>query len=369
MSRYQLELATESDDADLREILRQTPMEGRISVGFRREPSYFGAAVVEGEFRQVIAAREQPSRRLVGFGARSVRRLLVNGSEQCVGYLSTLRLMKPYRNLGLIARGYSFFRQLHQDGRAPYYLTTIAAGNETALRILTSGRAGLPEYRFLETYHTLALPLRSLARRWRQGGIAVTPLRANDLDALLEFWQREGRRRQFFPSVTAENFFAAAATYRDLLPQQLLVARRDRQVIGTFAVWDQSKFRQSVVERYGRGLTLARPFYNLLAHFRGTPRLPALGQPFHYLIGALLCVKDDEPAVADALLASAGEFSHHTDNYLLMGLAQSDPFLPRWRRRAAVEYVTRVYLVSWENAERYARQLDGRPLYLELGCL
>ena len=29
-----------------------------------------------------------------------------------------------------------------QDGRAPFYLTTIAEGNETALDVLTSGRAG-----------------------------------------------------------------------------------------------------------------------------------------------------------------------------------------------------------------------------------
>ena len=36
------------------------------------------------------------------------------------------------------------FRKLHEDGRAPLYLTTIAEGNETALKVLTSGRAGLP---------------------------------------------------------------------------------------------------------------------------------------------------------------------------------------------------------------------------------
>jgi hypothetical protein len=368
-SSYQLELATEKDDADLRAIMRQTPMEGRISVGFRREPSYFAAAVVEGDFRQVVAAREQPSQRLVGFGARSLRRLYVNGSEQTVGYLSTLRLLKQYRNIGLIARGYSLFRRLHEDGRTPYYLTTIADGNETAVRILTSGRAGLPQYLFLETYHTLALPTRALSHDPRERSIEVSALPVAGLDDVLRFWRSQGPQRQFFPSLAADNFFSASATYRDLSPEQLLVARRKGEVVGTFAVWDQSRFRQSVVEQYSRSLALARPFYNALAKLRGAPPLPAVGQPFHYLTGALLCVKDFEPAIADSLLAAAGKIARSAGDYLLVGLAQSDPCLPHWRRHAAVEYVTRVYLVAWNNAGDYARQLDGRPLYLELGCL
>lgn len=370
MARYTLEIATENDDADLREILRQTPMDGRISVGFRREPSYFAAAVVEGEFRQVVAAREQATQRVIGFGARNVRRLYVNGSEQPVGYLSTLRLLKQHRNLGLIARGYSLFRQLHEDGRTPYYLTTIADGNDTAVRILTSGRSGLPEYRFLQTYHTLALPLHMLQRRQRANRVQVRPLTAGDLDEVLGFWRRQGPERQFFPLLEAGSLFSAHATYRDLEPQSLLVARRQDEVIGTFAAWDQSRFRQSVVEQYSRGLSWARPLYNMLAHVRGRPRLPAVGEPFRYLTGALLCVTGDEPSVADALLAAAAQrAANDAGNYLLLGLTESDPLLPRWQRRAAVEYTTRLYLVAWDHAETYARRLDGRPLYLELGCL
>jgi hypothetical protein len=124
-----------------------------------------------------------------------------------------------------------------------------------------------------------------------------------------------------------------------------------------------------VVEQYSRPLAFARPFYNALATLRGAPRLPAVGEPFDYLTGALLCVKDFEPAIADSLLAAAGNIAQSSGDYLLVGLAESDPTLPHWRRHAAVEYVTRIYLVAWNDADDYARKLDGRPLYLELGCL
>src|SRR5437899_3023357 len=116
-SRYRLELATDADDADLRHILAETPMEGRIGVSFRREPSYFGGSVVDGRFRQVVAARDCQTGRLIGFGSRTVADRYVNGRAEPVGYLSSLRLLAAYRNLGLVARGYAFFRRLHADAR------------------------------------------------------------------------------------------------------------------------------------------------------------------------------------------------------------------------------------------------------------
>src|SRR5579864_209997 len=158
MGRYRVELAAEPDDADLRHILAQTPMPGNIAVSFRREPNYFAGAEVDGHFRQVVAGRDLDTGRLIGFGSRSIRRLYLNGEPADVGYLSALRLLPEHRNLGLLARGYAYFRKLHGDGRTPIYLTTIAEGNDRALELLTSGRAGLPAYHPAGRYHTLAIP-------------------------------------------------------------------------------------------------------------------------------------------------------------------------------------------------------------------
>ncbi len=159
MSRFQFELAAPADDAELRQILAATPMPGRIAVSFRREPSWFAAAVVDGYFRQVVVCRDLDTGRLIGFGCRSVRRLNVNGLPADVGYLSGLRVLPEYRNMGLVARGYAFFRRLHQDCRTAFYLTTIAEGNDTANSVLTSRRAGLPAYHLAGRYHTIAVTL------------------------------------------------------------------------------------------------------------------------------------------------------------------------------------------------------------------
>lgn len=326
--------------------------------------------MVEGDIHQVVAARDQQSQTVVGFGARNVRTLYVNGREQAVGYLSTLRLLKDHRNIGLIARGYAKFRQLHEDGQAPYYLTTIAEGNKTALRILTSGRAGLPQYQYLEDLHTFALSMQTLRRLPSPSNIAVRPLNDSTLPAVLAFWQREGRRRQFFPHLEAHRFASPQATYRDLALADIQVAWRNDQVVGTFGIWNQSGFRQSVVQKYSAGLAWSRPVYNVFAALSGRPQLPAVGHEFHYCIAALVCVQDFNRDITRALIAAAAQRApKDAGDFLLLGLPQSDPLNQHWQQYSVVTYTTRIYLVAWDDAARHVESLAPQPLYLELGCL
>jgi hypothetical protein len=371
MSRYRFELATPADDADLRRILSETPMEGRIAVSFRREPSYFDAAVVEGDFRQVVAARDCVSGKLVGFGGRSVRLRYVNGRPERIGYLGSLRLLTGHRNRGLVARGYKFLRELHGDQRSSLYLTTIAAGNDAVIRLLTSGRAGLPAYHYIGDYCTLAIPL---ARRRFQGvvpsGLTIRPATSDDLATILTFLATQGPRRQFFPCYAAQDFFTPAGALRDLRPADLLLAFRDEQLIGTLAAWDQHGFRQNVIHGYSGLMRWSRPFYNAWARLRGLPGLPLSCAPFRHLTGALPVVMDEDPAVFHALLDAIVQHLADSDaKYMLLGLHESDPLVSCAQAHCANCYTTQMYLVCWDDGESLRSRLDCRVPYLELGSL
>jgi hypothetical protein len=368
MSRYRFELAGPGDDADLRHVLAGTPMAGAISVGFRREPSFFVGACVDGRFRQVIAGRDCESGRVVGFGCRSVTERYVNGRPEAVGYLSSLRLLVAHRNRGLVARGYAYFRKMHGDGLARLYLTTIAEGNDLALGLLTSGRAGLPAYYYAGRYHTAALPLSGRRRARTAPGIDVRPARADDLPALVEWLRAVGPRRQFFPVYDVSDFGTEGGIFKNLRPEQMLLASRGGRLAGVLAGWDQHGYRQTVVYGYGRALRWARPLYNAWARWRSLPPLPAAGEELRYLTAALPVAEDAEvfAALLEALLArSAGGAAA----YLLLGLHENDPLLEVVRSYRARWYTTRLYLVCWEDGEETRRALDGRPPYLELGCL
>jgi len=135
------------------------------------------------------------------------------------------------------------------------------------------------------------------------------------------------------------------------------------------ACWDQSAFRQVVVERYGLGIGWARRFYNAWAALRKLPKLPQAGRPFRFVSAALPMALNDEPAVFCALLNAAIKMAAKRHEYLLVGMHDSDPLLPLVKSRWSAEYLTRLYYVCWPDGEALRQKIDERPPYLELGCL
>ena len=252
MSRFQFDLATPADDADLRAVLRATPMGGNPSLVFLREPSFFAAAQVEGRFHQVVACRDRTSGRVVGFGARSIMDRYVNGVRQPIGYLSSLRLLPEHRNRGLVARGFAFFRKLHADARTSLYLTTIADGSP-ALPLLTSGRAGLPRYHDAGRYFTIAITV-PRSQPLKESRFRISEATEEDRDQILDFIRAEGPRRQFFPAYEPGDLQSQCGLLRELPLNNIYVARIESKLIGLLASWDQRAFKQTVIHGYSNSL-------------------------------------------------------------------------------------------------------------------
>lgn len=370
--RYRFELATPQDDLELRRVLRETPMDGKVSVGFQREPSYFAGSVVEGPFRQVILCRDDRTNEVVGFGTRSIREMHVNGSPSPVGYLGSLRILPPHRNLGLVARGFRFLRDLHADQRTELYLTTIAEGNERALAILTSGRAGLPRYQFAGRFYTVAIPIprKGKERTDPRGGVSFRPATRDDIPVVVAFLNREGRRHQFFPKYHESDFCGSRGTLKGLGVADLMLALDRSEIVGTLAGWDQRGYRQTTVCRYSLPLSWGRPLYDAWASLAGRRPLPVPGQLFRYVSAALPVVRDDRADVFNALLENLlSRLADRDADYLLAGFHETSPLLSIVRRRALASYVTRLYHVRWDEPNGIGDMPNGRSTYLELGTL
>jgi hypothetical protein len=348
-------------------------MEGDIAVAFGRQPSYFAAAAVEGSLVQVGVALDRDSGRIIGMGSRAISLRHVNGQRIPIGYLSGLRLMKQHRGqAGLLARGYRFLRQLHEDRRVALYLTTIAVDNRSALNLLTSGRAGLPVYHPCGKFCTV-----SIAAIGRKAGfglngrcVDIRPAHAADRDAILQFLNWHGPSRQFFPVYTAGDLFSGNGLLQGLQPADVLLAYRNGEIVGTLACWDQRSSKQIVIHGYRRWLRPLRPLYNAWATLRRRPTLPAAGSVLPVSVAAIPIVRDDDPAVFEQLLEAARRRSAQQGaTNLLLGLHEADPLLPIARRRSGREYPTNLYLVYWPDETPDVGKLNQRVPYLELGGL
>jgi hypothetical protein len=372
MSRFEFMLATTADDGDLRRVLSSTPMSGRIRVAFAREPSYFAAAEVDGKTVQVGICRDTTIGRVVGMGSRAVSPRYVNGQPQPVGYLSGLRLLPQYRGQGrLLARGYQFLRQLHADNATNFYLTTIADDNEAAIRLLTSGRGGLPIYQPWGRYVTMVMNTKR-NRRGRVSNDALDCRTATTADGamILKFLRAHGPTRQFFPDYEESDLFTDAGLLKGLRPDDITLAFLNDELVGTLAAWDQRGFKQTFVCGYAGWLRFARPLYNACAWLARRPLLPQCGAMIDADVGAIPVVRGDDFGVFTMLLErQLDRLATRGTCRLLFGLHENDPLLSVARRYTSREYVTRLYIVTWPDGCEAIGELKGRVPYLELGCL
>ncbi len=374
MSRFRFELAGPADDAALRALLRENPMEGgRLRVGFEREPSFFGAARVGSEDVQVGVAREAGGA-IVGLGTRALRRAWVNGDLSArVGYLGDLRLAPAFRGGTLVARGYRFLRELHRDGRADVYHTVVFADNAPALATLAAagGRAGLPVY---EDLGRLCCPGLRLHGRGPRGGpdpadVTVGRGRPEELPEIMACLNRFGARRQFAPVHAAADFAAGAGRWPGFGAGDFFVARRGGTVVGVAGAWDQRAFKQTRVHALGGSLRWLAPLANALRPLapRRVPPFPRPGETLPFLYASFLGVDGDDPAVLRALLrAMRRAFAGGAFLYLLVGLHERDPLLPALAGFAQFPFVGRLFRVRLDDG---GPVLDGRVPYVEAATL
>jgi hypothetical protein len=357
-----IELATAGHDAAIRALLARNSMPGRISLTYRRDPDYFQGCSAMGPFYQVLVACEGSE--IAGLACRAVRRAFVNGREQPIGYLGQLRVDAPHRGRWFVPRGFRFLHELHADGRTSAYLTTIVEGNPAATGVLVNHpRPGMPRYRFVDRLHTLAL----MTRR----GKPTRNVRAasnEDLPEIVKFLRAEGPRRQFFPALSVDDF--ATDVMRGLRIEDFLLATHKGALAGVCALWDQSGYKQTVVDRYDSLLSRLRPLYNLAAPTLRRPPLPPPGSALRTAHASFLVVKNDDRVVLDALLGAARAAAHERGmDYLVAGFSERDPQLSRARRFAHIPYRSDIYTVAWDDGADFHDRLDGRPCYLDPATL
>jgi hypothetical protein len=365
-------LATQEDEPDLRRLLREHPFPGSIQLTFEREPSFFLAAPIEGSFHQTAIVRDTDSGQLVAMLSRAVRDVYINGCVESLGYISQLRVAPAYRALPrAIIRMGQLMEELDRDGRVSLYLISIIEDNLPARHFLTGGIPHLPVLREFALYHTLAL----YTRRPRRALSLPEPLHfeqgsAQKLPQILDCLERNGRRYQLTPHWTIESLCQPDHT-PGLHPDNFWLACDGERVVGCAAFWNQSSVKQTVIHRYNGPLGTFRPLINSLSWMTGTPYLPAPRQPFRFGFASHLAADDDDPQVYAALLRQV--YNHavrRKDSYLMLGLAERDPFFLQARREYShIDYPSQLYLAGWGDIDVRIGQIDQRPVGVEVAVL
>lgn len=368
MSALRFELAAAGDDAELRRRMASDWIAGRITISFRREPSYFAATCLHGDRVETLACRETASGAIIAMGCRASNLAYVNGAPLRIGYLADLRCDAAYRRGTVLARGYRYLHELHRRDPLPFYTTVIYEGNTVAMKTLVGARAGLPDYRDCGRLLTPAIRLDRARAARCPADIAVRRGDANMIPDIFAFLNRRMATRQFAPVYRAAD--CTGGRLAALAPGDFLVASRRGRIMGTIALWDQSAIRQTHVERYSGVLKVLRPLYNGWAYVRGAHPLPRPGERLRYVYFACFVVEDDDRAVARALLEAAYRAAREGAwQFAIAGLHERDPLAALLDEYPRIEAAGRLFVVSFPDDAPPMPALDDRTPYLEAGCL
>lgn len=350
-SGIEFDLAREADDAELRGLLRDTPMGGSIELAFLAEPSFFRASRIQGTDVQVLVARR--GGRILGAATRALRPAWINGEKEDSGYLGDLRVRREARGGTILARGFRQLRELHADGRAKIYTTVIVEDNRTALETLAANRPGLPTYTDLGRIVT---PMLGLVKRLPDIAAYIVRGTPQMLPAIVA--KLNEARMQFAPAWTEEDFRSGRlAGFR---AEDFYVLRRGGAIVGVMGVWDQRAFRQTLVARYRGALGLLRPVINL---FRRPP-LPAPGSTLAFATVAFVATDGIEEYRA-LLRRVYNEACDAGLSWLCAGLHESDPRLPALSEYPSTPFAGRLFAVTYDGPPR----LDGRTPWVEAALL
>jgi hypothetical protein len=365
MSRFQFSLATDIDDAELRQRMAEDHMPGRVSISFRREPSYFRGSRVQGRQVQVIKCVDLDSQRIIGLGCRALSPVWINGQQQTVGYLADLRGQPSYRGSTLLARGYQYLRQLHQQDAVQLYYTMILDDNLPARRLLESQRCGLPVYRDVGRVLTPAIFLDLPRAAIKVDGVEFRSARRDELDDIIEFVNRSYAQRQLAPVYDRDDF--TRGRLQGLAPEDIYLAIRAHKIIGVCAAWDQREFRQTHVEGYSPGLRLLRPFYNAVATCSPLKPLPPKGAAIPCFYLTLIAIENDNRDIFTALLRHVYRARRNGEwHYFIAGLHERDPLASVLQSYRRIDAAGRLYLVHYPEDEAAYKQLDERVPLVEI---
>lgn len=356
---FRVRLADPHDDAAIRRLLHEREMAGTIRLSLEREPSYFASLDRECQRHNTVLVEDNRDGTVIGMGARQVYPALASGESARVGYLNQIRLSADRRlPLRAAVNGWKLMRSCLREDELPFDVTSIAADNHVARRLLERGLPGQPRYHPITDYVVHAIP----TSRRRPAGTEYAvreadPGKWNELLAL--------RTENL-----SDKAFALLGKNAES-PEIRLIALKKGNIVAGLGVEDATPWRQFVVRGYDGVLKQVRPVLNLGLRLLRAPRLPSVGETLRTgTVVSMACRKGEEAAVIPLLRHAGFHARSHGLDLLLTGFVTSDRLEHVIRKSFRTRsYRTIIYAVAWNASQETMEDVANEDCHLELCSL
>ncbi len=345
---------SEADNDGVLELINSTYIKGEIEVLFSKEPNYLDAMNILADTVQVVVGKV--NNKVEVLGSRSLKKAYINGEEKTLGYLSDLKISSGARKIQALSKGFEFMKTLMDDKRAKLHIATIIEDNRQGKVALTwkNKSPNVPNFYDLGVMNTyFILPI---FPKFCHKKIKIINGSGDVLDKIVEFLNAEGRKKQFFPIYTKEDFL----NLPNFSPNDFYIALEDEKIIGVIAKWEQTPFKQVVIKKYnGKWVWIKR----LTGKF-----LPKENKPIKQFYLSFVVIKNNDNKIFEALLNRV-----YNDNknykYFSFILHSKDGLNISLKKYFNIKYKSRLYIAEFLEDNEIKDLIDTRIPYLELASL
>jgi hypothetical protein len=363
--------AVAEDNDALLALAEQCPMEGEIGLCISRRPDFFALNRLEGD-RWRVGVVDGPDGTAVGCLAIAERTVYLHGRPARTMYISDLKVHPDHRG-GPAADALCEYARavwLAAGGDTIPTFLTILAGNRSMQARLTGPR-GLPNLHPFATVraHSISLLWRRRTVPLDDGGW-IEPAGPDDIEEMAALWQRVAPERHFATVHDGQSLAAwiEAAPGLDISDYRL-ARRRNGDLAGFVALWDQEVFKQTTITTYSRRLAGVRRLFNAAAPIVGAARLPPPGRVLRYLSAVNVCVPASTPDVLRSLLVHTyNERRGAGYSFITLGLDINDP-LTAGMSGLLAQPTDSWACVATASGPYLGPDLAGRPVHHEIALV
>ncbi len=325
MAKLYLQKIEEDGESELKQFYAARPTEGNIHFTLQREPNFFEALDVEGYTPKVMAVINSANNEIACSAIRTKRMCYINGKAVQIGYLSGLRLVNKYKSGTALPRIFNYLKENQSSENCALYFCSIFDDNTHAIKVLTSGKAGIPMFRKFGQFRTFIFKPSTVKI---PGNLQVEIRKANkeDIDKMLDFLNKEGSAFQLFPVYERKDFINKTGIFKKSQLNDIAIACINGEIIGTMALLNQSAFRQWKIQHYSNSFKLLKPFINFGARISGKPVFPKEGESINYRILSLICIKNFDAEIFQRLLNFLTT-SLTGSTYIFAGFFEQNPLI------------------------------------------
>lgn len=345
-------LATSRDDATLKHLLHDNPMQSWVNISTEREPSYFVGASLMGEAYALIAHDTIVDENIIGMYSCSYLPVHIDGKPEMIGYFGGLRVVPEFRHkIHYIKHGFEAIKKIVPSrATVPFYFTSIASENATARRLLEANMSGMPCYSPVGEMTTIIF---SVNQGKNEGKLIQAS--SKDISDIVYYYNMRVSSYQLSPCLS-EEWLQNTVGHPGLdISDFWLLRDKNGKIACCFALWDQRAFKQSIIKGYKAPLNYLRILYNWYARMTKRVELPKAGKALEHLYIAFFAYDaDDTDLTVNVLKEAAYLACAKGATSCVMGISSQHVLLPILKYTLKPEiYRTQIEVVTLNGDDQY----------------